>query len=245
LGVDGEAIDAEELGLLRAAGVDLRLLPLARGPVFENIDVDGRRRQRWLSRSDPLPVAALPPAWKDAAAWLFVPVAGEIGGKWADVPGLGTRVAVGPQGLLREFYDDGWVRRVVTGASGLLAAAGLVCASVGDFDPGTSLDLLRLLAPNAAVVLTAGEGGGMVLRDGEMRRYPAIPSAGVVDATGAGDVFLAALTAVWLVVGERATPRALRFAAAAGSCAIEGVGLAGVPTRARVAARLRGSGADE
>ena len=239
LGVDGEAIDAEELGLLRAAGVDLRLLPLARGPVFENIDVDGRRRQRWLSRSDPLPVAALPPAWKDAAAWLFVPVAGEIGGKWADVPGPGAHIALGPQGSLREFADDGWVKRVAVVPSGLLATAGLVCASVGDLEPGTTLKLLRHLAPNASIVLTGGDAGGIAISAGELGRYRAIPADGVVDPTGAGDVFLAALTAVWLLVGERATPRALRFAAAAGSCAVEGVGLAGVPERGQVAARLR------
>jgi pfkB family carbohydrate kinase len=240
LGVDAEAAEATELGLLRAAGVDLRLLPLARGPVFENIEEAGRRRQRWLSKSDSLPIGALPRVWKDATGWLFVPVAGEVGDGWADVPGPGARIEVGPQGLLREFADDGWVKRVAAAPSGLLATAGLVCASVGDLEPGTTLKLLRQLAPDASIVLTAGDAGGVVVAAGEMGRYSAIPADRVVDPTGAGDVFLAALTAVWFLVGERATPRALRFAAAAGSCAVEGVGLAGVPDTGQVAARLLG-----
>ena len=43
----------------------------------------------------------------------------------------------------------------------------------------------------------------------------------------------------WLLTGELATAGALRFGAAAASCAVEGVGLAGVPTRDHVEARLR------
>ena len=72
----------------------------------------------------------------------------------------------------------------------------------------------------------------------KMRRYHAIPAESVVDATGAGDVFAAALTAAWLLAGQLATAATLRFAAAAASCSVEGAGLAGVPTRAQVAERL-------
>jgi hypothetical protein len=42
----------------------------------------------------------------------------------------------------------------------------------------------------------------------------------------------------WLVRGELATSRSLRFAAAAASCVVEGMGLAAVPTSDQVAARL-------
>ncbi len=238
LGVDAEAAEADELGLLRAAGVDLRLAPLEHGPVFENLESGGQRRQRWFAKSDEIPVKALPEGWAGASAWLLVPVAGEMGEEWAAVPEPGARVALGPQGLLRQFMADGWVARVEPAPSGLLRAAGLVCASVGDLVPETDLALLPKLAPGAIIVLTAGDGGGIAMRGGELGRYRSIPAHRVVDPTGAGDVFLAALTAVWLLLGERATPSALRFAAAAGSCAVEAVGLSGVPKAAQVAARL-------
>ena len=63
-----------------------------------------------------------------------------------------------------------------------------------------------------------------------------------MDATGAGDVFLAAQMTAWLLTGDLASPATLRFAAAAGSCAVEGVGLSGVPTRSLVAAKLLPAG---
>ena len=241
LGVDGEAFDraGADFELLESAGVRLRLERLDHAPVFENIEQDGHRRQRWLSRSDRVRVEALPAAWRIAAGWLLVPVAGEVGEDWAGVLPPGAAVGLGWQGLLREFADDGWVERVAPGPSALLEAAGIVVASVDDLPPQTGLEALRALAPKAAIALTAGEGGGVVARGGELVRYRAAPAPRAVDPTGAGDVFMAALMVAWLLTGELATPRTLRFAAAAGSCAVEGVGLAGVTTKAQVAARIR------
>jgi sugar/nucleoside kinase (ribokinase family) len=239
VGVDELASGAWELELLEAAGVAVRRVALESGPVFENVERDGHRRQRWMSRSQRVAEDALPPEWRYARGWLLVPVAGEVGEGWAGIPEASARVGVGWQGLLREFPPDGWVRRIDPGPSDLLSRAGLVCASADDLAPGAELERLRPMAPGAAIVLTAGAAGGLALREGSASRYSAIASEEVVDPTGAGDVFLAALMAVWLLAGELATPRALRFAAAAGSCAVEAAGLAGVPTAAMVAARLR------
>ncbi len=239
VGVDRSASTADELDMLEAAGVDVRRVSLESGPVFENIEVDGHRRQRWLSKSDRVPLAALPEAWLGARAWLLVPVAGELGEEWAGAPAVDSRLGVCWQGLLRTFDDDGWIRRVEPKPSPILAAAGLVVASVDDVEAGTELARLRSMAPGATVVLTAGEGGGVALCSGQTRRYHAIPAEGVVDATGAGDVFAAALTVAWSLTGQLATPATLRFAAAAASCSVEGAGMTGVPTRAQVVARLR------
>jgi sugar/nucleoside kinase (ribokinase family) len=240
LGVDETAAEeaGEELALLADAGVEVFPVRLKNGPVFENIESDGHRRQRWLSKSDLIPPAALPAEWRNAAAWLMVPVAGEIGDEWAASIPDGSVVAVGWQGLLREFAADGWVNRIGPSPSVLLRTAALVAASVDDLAGETRLDKLAAFAPDATLVLTAGAGGGLVHNAGRITRYRAA-SADFVDATGAGDVFLAALVAAWLLTGELATAATLRFAAAAGSCAVEGLGLGGVPTRMQVADRLR------
>jgi sugar/nucleoside kinase (ribokinase family) len=239
VGVDREAAEASELELLEAAGVRLRRVPLQHGPVFDNIEQDGRRRQRWLSASDRVAAGALTNEWRGARGWLLVPVAGEVGDEWAGVPGSGACVAVGWQGLLREFAASGWVERVPAAPSALVARAGLVCASLDDLAPGSSLTALRELAPAASIVLTAGDRGGIALRGDHIARYRAF-EAPVVDPTGAGDVFIASLAAAWLLTGELATSRTLHFAAAAGACVVEGCGLAGVPTAPQVAARLTG-----
>ncbi len=238
-GVDGPAAEAAELAVAEEAGVAVRRFHLANGPVFENLERDGHRRQRWLSKSDEIDPDAVPGPWRRARAWLFVPVAGEVGEGWAGVPDPGALVGIGWQGMLREMSEDGWVTRVAPASSALLRAAGIVCASVDDLAPDTRLEPLRGLAPHATIVLTAGTDGGIVLREGPIERYSAVPSDRTVDPTGAGDVFLAALAAAWLLTGEAVTAAGLRFAAAAASCSVEGVGLAGVPTRRQVAARLR------
>jgi hypothetical protein len=199
--------------------------------------VDGHRRQRWLSKSDLMPVAAVPDEWRRARAWMIVPVAGEVGEDWAGVPEAGSRIGVCWQGLLRTFDADGWVRRVDPEPSPLLEAAGLVVASVDDFEAGTEIERLRSLARRAAIVLTAGESGGVALADGQMRRYAAIRAERLVDPTGAGDVFAAALMAAWVLGGQLVTAATLRFAAAAASCSVEGAGLAGVPTPVQLAER--------
>lgn len=245
VGVDRLASTADELDLLEAAGVDLRRVELEHGPVFENLEVAGHRRQRWLSKSDRVPVAALPDEWRGTRAWLIVPVAGELGEEWAGEPAASSLIGVCWQGLLRTFDRDGWVRRVDPQPSRLMEAAGLVVASVDDLEAGTEIERLRAVAPGAAIVLTAGEGGGVALVGGRMRRYAAITSRGIVDATGAGDVFMAALTAAWLLTGRLATASTLRFAAAAASCSVEGAGMTGVPSRRQAAARLRRASASE
>jgi sugar/nucleoside kinase (ribokinase family) len=241
VGVDEPAADAAELVLLEDAGVVVRRVHLPNGPVFENIDRDGHRRQRWLSKSAGVGAEMLPEAWRPAQGWIFGPVAGEIDPSWAQVPGDGARIGVGWQGMLRSFEPTGWVERVDPVRSELLKRAGLVCASVDDLSPEADLrDLRRLVGdPGAAMVLTDGARGGMALDGAGLIRYDALTASVIADPTGAGDVFLAALMTAWLLTGELVTSRNLRFAAAAGSLAVEGVGLAGVPSRSEVAARLR------
>jgi hypothetical protein len=224
--------------MLETAGVSLLPFRLEHGPVFENIEAGGHRRQRWLSASDQIDGEALPEEWRSAPGWLLAPNAGELGRAWTGMIPEAAAVGLGWQGLLREFPDDGWVRKVGPRHPSLASAAGLVVASMDDLDRDTRLEHLRAAAPAAAIFLTAGEGGGVALSSGKLRRYFAVPAPAVVEPTGAGDVFLAALMTAWLITGEVATSGAMRFAAAAASCAVEGIGLAGVPTRGQVRARL-------
>ena len=238
LGVDPLAATAWELGMLRDAGADICPVPLTRGPIFENIETDGSRRQRWRSESDPVPIAQVPDLWRDAPAWLLVPVAAEVPDEWSVVERPGVRVAIGWQGMLRRFRSDGWVERTEPRPSPLLAAAGLVCASVNDLPRTDEIAALRALGHGAALILTHGAGGGFVVdENGKAGTYPAIPAGPIVDPTGAGDIFLAGLMAAWLWTGQLLTGRSLRIAAAAGSLAVEGIGLAGAPDLAALAER--------
>lgn len=250
LGADPAAAAADELDLLRRAGAVLRVVPLARSPFFDNREVGGVREQHCLERGDPLPVAALPATWRTASDWVLAPVAGELRVEWGSAPGAAARVALGWQGLLRDLSHGGAVTRRPPEPSPLLSRADLVVVSRLDLDPGLRIsELGPILRPRATLVVTDGDLGGTVWRsDGvraaTVRRYPAIPAAGVVDATGAGDAFLAGLVAARLghpLGGSGRHGSDLRLAAAMGSLTVGDAGIRGVPTLAAVAERLRTS----
>jgi len=245
VGADADAAGASEIALLRAAGVEVGLARLARGPVFENIERPGGRRQRCLEVADPVEIAALPVGWERNDAIFLGPVAGELDASWATASA--PVVALGWQGLLRRLVAGADVERLTPTPHPLLAAADLVGVSIDDVGAATPLrNLVDLVRPGATLLVTRGDRGGTALssrrpaRSG-FRAYPAIPSNGIVDATGAGDVFLAALLATGIDgprLGAEGWAERLTFAAAAGSLAVEGQGLLGVPTLAAVRRRI-------
>jgi sugar/nucleoside kinase (ribokinase family) len=155
-------------------------------------------------------------------------------------------IGLGWQGLIRHLAAGDLVLPAPPTTSRLARAARLVVVSREDFEAGTRpADLLPLLDPAATLIWTEGVDGGVVLdavgdsSSHVERRYPAIPSDSVVDPTGAGDVFLAAMLATRLVPELAPSPiDATSFAAAAASLTVEGPGLAGVPDLAAVRARV-------
>jgi len=249
VGVDPAAARAAELDLLRLAGADVRLVPLDHGPVFDNLETPGGRIQRCFERSDRLPVAALPGAWRTARSWILAPVAGELGDEWADAIPPEALVAVAWQGLLRELVPGERVVHHPPARSPLIERADLVGVSRDDFDANIPLEALTaLMKPGATLCITQGNRGGLAVlvgdggRVGHLRRWPAVPSAAVVDPTGAGDVFLAALLAAHaepgLVGGRLDRGHDLLLAAAAASLVVEGPGLLAVPERDAVRRRI-------
>lgn len=121
--------------------------------------------------------------------------------------------------------------------------------------PDTLLDRANLLIVNEAeaafygeglhrqvgyVALTLGARGAELWRGGQRIAAATPPKVAVVDTTGAGDVFVAALTLA-LIEGQ-APHEALRFACAAGALATTRPGAQpSAPTRAEVEAVLGGS----
>lgn len=250
VGVDGLAAAASELELLRDAGVQILPVPLAEGPVFRNEETPGGRVQHWPVRGHRLPVPALPGSWAQAPAWSLVPVASELGEGWADTVPASVFVSLAWQGLLREQGPDQLTARRAPASSPLLAVARLVGVSREDLPAGTGpAELTGFVRPGAQVALTDGFHGGELIsvqprRAPDVVRWAAVPPVRVVDPTGAGDVFLAALLAATVrpdltieLVPRSATP--LEFAAAAASLVVEAPGLLGVPDRSAVLDRLR------
>jgi sugar/nucleoside kinase (ribokinase family) len=259
IGLDPQALESPEVELLAGAGVAVLRVPLSHGPVFRNLESPGGRVQTCIDPGRPLPLVALPGAWRGARAWILAPVAGELDDTWADAVPAMAYVALGWQGLLRVLRVGQDVSRRAPAEARLVRRADVVSLSEHDVAPGMPpADLAVLLHPGALLVVTRGAAGGQVASVtgggiGRIVEYPAVTAARVVDATGAGDTFLSALVASIVrprpgvdsarVDGTGATPRAwpvpdLRLAAAAASFTVEGRGLETVADRAAVLRRL-------
>jgi sugar/nucleoside kinase (ribokinase family) len=254
LGADHDAAGARELAALREAGIDLRIVPLQRGPVFENEETPRGRVQLLHQAADLIPSASIPAAWRSTPAWLLAPVAGEIGDDWAAAPAPGSIVALGWQGLLRHLVAGEHVHPVPPAPSPLVSRADILSVSREDLDADLPIDgLLALLHDDAMLLLTRGGAGGLVFwHDAagrrHIRRYPSVP-ARLVDSTGAGDTFLSGVLLARLGAGGRPGGATrvrmrgndLRLGAAAAALLVEGVGLEAVPGRDAIAERVAGS----
>jgi sugar/nucleoside kinase (ribokinase family) len=248
IGVDASASEGWELDTLRDAGVDILAVPLREGPIYHNVQTPQGRVQTIVQVGVPLPVPEVPSAWLAAPGWSVVPVAGEVTDAWAAVVPETAYVAVAWQGFLRELVDGQRVTRRAPQPSAILRRADLIGVSHHDVEPATPLtDLWQLLKPGAALLITRGDEGGLLVHLGsdgptETLRYLPTRTDEELDPTGAGDTFLAALHASVLrpaIAGRRRSRHRLdlRFAAAAGSLVVEAPGLAGVPDRGAVLVR--------
>jgi sugar/nucleoside kinase (ribokinase family) len=248
VGVDKEASTAHELEAMRDAGVDVLAVDLPEGPIFHNIETPKGRRQVSMAAGVPVVPVVLPSSWLASHSWSLVPVADEVPDAWVDVIPQNALVGVAWQGMLRRLVPGSDVERVAPSERAILRRADLVGLSHLDVSRDTSLgDLSRFLHPGARLLVTQGGQGGLLVTTGddgpvEVLRYLPTATDREVDPTGAGDTFLAALLAVLVRPSVAGSPgdspaRALRFAAAAGSLAVEDVGLAGVPDRTAVLIR--------
>ena len=155
------------------------------------------------------------------AAVLYCPVVHELETPLTRLTSRGL-AAVAPQGFFRKWDDEGRITaREWDDAERALARADVVCLSEKDTD--VPEELAEGFA-GTVFVITKGSNGCRVYAGSDIFDFPALP-ASEVDATGAGDVFAAAL-----VIGLRrgdAISHATRFAMREAAAAVEHVGTEG------------------
>lgn len=124
---------------------------------------------------------------------------------------------------------------LVAAATTAIVAEQVPQTLTGEPDPGRALRAMQRLTA-AAICVTRGARGAMLLQDDVLYECPSFP-VDVVDTTGAGDVFRGAF--IYALLGGRGPDDLLRFAtaAAAVSCTREGA-IGGVPTLAEVQALI-------
>lgn len=230
--------------------VEAWVQPSERTTRFVNVSVGDSRSQWVTALAGPLDCGALlapAPGGSSARGRVRVlhvaPVAREvdlgeaIGAVDAEV------VGVTPQGLIRRWGGDGRVAHVpLTLADGRdeVAAGVDVVVMTEEERPFVEALTRAVRRHGGLVVVTKGSQGCLVETAAGAQAVPALPVVEAVDRTGAGDVFAAGLL---VGLGEgRDVADAVRFAMAAASCSIEGVGPAAVAGRDAIDRRLAAAG---
>lgn len=259
-GLLGRAATDELAPLLApvAAEVIVALQPAEHTTRFRNVS-DGDHRTQWVrALAPPIDLAPAGAAGERAsrerrtgkrpagararvrARVLHVaPVAQEVDLGRAAAVADADIVGVTPQGLIRRWGEDGRVVHVPLGlADGRdEVTERLDVVVVADEErPFVETLIGAVRRHGGLVVVTKGSQGCLVETAGAGQMVPALPVVDAVERTGAGDVFAAGLF-VGLAEG-RDVAAAVRFAMAAASCSIEGVGPAAIAPRAAIERRL-------
>ena len=218
---------ADDLGLEQLLpDIEVRRIPSETTTTFENRYDRGRRIQHVWEQAPPIGPEHVPQEWRKARMVLLGPVLGEV------PVGLGrlfsgSLVGYCPQGWLREVRRDGLVTRRPWERAVSLRGGEVLVVSEEDVE-GDDVALEAWVRDVPVVVVTEGRRGARVYADGRWGHIDAFPQE-EVDATGAGDVFAAALMLSLEETGEVAA--AARFATAAAALSVRGVGAVGVATR--------------
>jgi len=233
------------VGLLTSFGTDfprevfppeLRVVnvPAARTTTFRHEPNARGRRLTLLQRATDLQVDDLPAPWRDASLALLAPVANEVDPLLA---GAFTDGAIGGsvQGWMRERGAGGVMRPAHWEDAALVIphvqAIFLSLEEIG----GEKEEVLEWFQRIPLAIVTLGRDGALLFVNGERYAIQA-DVAQEADPTGAGDVFAAAFLIQYQREGD--PWEAAGFAACAAACSVEAQGIAGIPDRPALDARL-------
>jgi sugar/nucleoside kinase (ribokinase family) len=221
-------------------GVELHVLPSPATTTFANIYTANGRIQYCFTPAPVITADDIPLAYRRPRAVLLGPLVNEIRADIASLFHNPTQVVAGPQGWMRRWDENGRVfSKPWDTADEILPHLNVLVLSQEDID----FDLRRLdpfFDHIAMVVLTEyRDGSTLYLRNADRSiskiKIPPRP-AKEVDPTGAGDIFA---TAFMIRLQETNDPiQAARFANVTASYGVEAEGVAGIPTRAQVAAYM-------
>jgi 1D-myo-inositol 3-kinase len=235
------------VGVVTSAGPDLDMTQALPGvevvcrraattTVFENIYLDGSRKQILHQRADVITCAQVPPVWRHAPIAYLGTIDQEIESDVFHCFDDKTLLGVMPQGFFRQWDERGQVSFAEWAPpEAVLRRINLLVISELDVPEPDHLvrDWGRFIE---ILVVTHAERGATVYQQGQPCHYPARPTD-EVDPTGAGDVF----TAAFLVrLAETGDPcQAAQFANVVASFSIEGPGVSGIPLRSQVEEYLK------
>ena len=229
-----------KVGIVTSAGEDAPLqalkdiqivnVPSEHSTTFENVKTESGRKQTLHHQASILTLEHIPLAWRSASIIHLAPIANEVDVNMVEHL-TGSMICVTPQGWMRRWDENG---RVTTGAwensDQVLSQAGAVVMSVEDVN--FDLESAEAMSHQTRVFcLTEGEAGSVMYWHGDRRRFRP-PVVDEVDATGAGDIFAAALFI--RLFNTRDPWEAARFATNLAAYSVTRSGMNGIPTNQEI-----------
>ncbi|GAB4504098.1 MAG: PfkB family carbohydrate kinase [Anaerolineales bacterium] len=216
-----------QINLEALTGIQVVTLPSEHSTTFENRYTQEGRSQTLLHLASPISFESVPLPWHKAPIIHLGPVAQELE---AILPRsfAPTLLGLTLQGWLRAWDESGRVKAKTWGlGEQALAESGAVVISIEDVD-GDEEQVEFLAQHTRILAVTEGAAGARLYWHGDQRRFRA-PHMQEVDATGAGDIFAAALFVRLLTT--RDPWEAARFAAQVSARSVTRAGLEGIPTK--------------
>lgn len=199
--------------------------------IFTNRERAGRREQELGGWAGEIDLSGVPPAWRSAEVIHLAPVAQEI--DYRTTSRLSARLlGCTPQGWMRRWDEQrlGMIRAApLRLPTDLLARIDAMVVSTDEYV--NAREAVESVGRRALAVVTRGSQGATLIDRGAVSELSPYARK-VVDSTGAGDVFAAAL---FVMRGRReGIGLSARFAAAAAGLSVEGHGLTAIPTQEAV-----------
>lgn len=207
---------------------DLIVIPGEDTSTFENIYTPDGRDQYIRGVAERLTLEHLPQAWRDIPLVHFGPLTGEIDpAVWfAAFPDAITLMT--GQGLLRQWGDDGHVTFKTWFDPDALRTLDWLVLSEEDIVLAPELEAQYAAAANHFVLTRAEKGGTHYFAGSKSETYDT-PQVEVLNPTGAGDVFAAALLCSLHLLGND-PGAAFEVAATVGATSVTRSGWDGAPT---------------
>ena len=212
------------------SGITVVSAPSEHTTTFENIYIDGERKQTLHHQADIISFENVPDVWRTASIIHLGPVAQELPDELPKYFSP-TLLGITPQGWMRTWNDDGHVSPCKWESDEtFLPRAGAVVISREDVSGDE--ELIEAMAHQTRVLaVTDGDAGSVLFWNGDRRRVRA-PQLLEVDATGAGDIFAAAFFI--RLFTTRDPWEAARFATQLAARSVARMGLDGIPTHKEI-----------
>jgi sugar/nucleoside kinase (ribokinase family) len=244
----GKDFKKEYMDMLKKSGIDLKGLKIKgeKTTSFMNCyDINGKRTQYLLSKAENISLNDIPKEYFNAKCFHFGPLFNEIPYKIAEI--LNKRkiiTSIDPQGYCRRKINENKIEQCAwKDAKKVLKLFNIYRSDdieakliVNEEDPIKAVKKIKTIGPEIVIVTMEKRGSILCFKD-KIVKVPAIPVRKLVDATGAGDTYIASFLIEY--IKNKDPIKSALFASCAASLKIEMIGLSNLPKREIIEERLR------